>query len=136
MVPLRPVEPNGAFYIFVPIPRSLDEAGVVKLFATEFKILLVPGSAFGMENHMRVSYGSIKPSEVEEVAKRLMKGFSTVCSLGLRATWSTLLADPTANGRDGQWAPPLMPQEELIKREEAARGRSHTDDGHLHAEDH
>ena len=49
---------------------------------------------------------------------------------------SRAIGHPTANGRDGEWGPPLDDVGVLLKAEDAARGRSHTTQGDLHAEDH
>lgn len=86
--PLCPIKPDGAFYVFVPTPSMLDEAQIVRMFAEKLRIIMVPGSAFGMDHHMRVSFGSIKPGDVEDVAKRLMEGWAAVCREGYRLQWN------------------------------------------------
>ena len=47
------VNPEGAFYLFMKTPED-DKAFVEK--AKEERILLVPGSAFGCPDYVRIAY--------------------------------------------------------------------------------
>jgi len=39
--------PNGAFYLWVRLPRGVHEDDAIDVLARQFKVLVVPGSAFG-----------------------------------------------------------------------------------------
>lgn len=66
----RPGE--GAFYLFPEVPEGISEADFVSLLAKQH-ILAVPGSAFGLEGHVRISY-AVKNSVIEGSRK----GFAAV----------------------------------------------------------
>ena len=61
----------GAFYFFVPVPEGVPEEEALRLLAEEYRLLLLPGSAFGAEGFLRLSYGALATTEVEPVAARL-----------------------------------------------------------------
>lgn len=50
-------EPEGAFYLFLPIPEC-DSVGLAQALATEAAVLTVPGAAFGRrgEGFLRISF--------------------------------------------------------------------------------
>ena len=49
-----------------------DEA--VDVLATQFGVLLMPGSPFGAPRHLRLSYGSLKPQDVADAVLNLKCG--------------------------------------------------------------
>ncbi len=60
---LRCNEPQGAFYVFPDISHYLgggvpDSIAFCKLLLEECHVATVPGSAFGMEGHLRLSYAN------------------------------------------------------------------------------
>lgn len=72
--------PNGAFYFFINIKKVLDSSIKIKTdrefcleFLREENVATVPGSAFGMENYIRVSYS--KSIENLELAIKKLKKF-------------------------------------------------------------
>jgi aspartate aminotransferase len=75
---VRLVAPEGAFYAFPDLSERIgaarngvrDSAGLSNFLIDEAKIVCVPGSAFGMEGHLRLSY-AIGDREIEEGLNRL-----------------------------------------------------------------
>ena len=76
--------PKGAFYIFPNISDYLGRSvrgvtmnscdDIAKFLLDEEGVALVPGSSFGSENHLRISY-SCSITELEKAAERLQRGF-------------------------------------------------------------
>ncbi len=54
--------PEGAFYLFFTHPKIKDSAEFASRLLEETQVALVPGSAFGMEGYLRLSYAV--PQEV------------------------------------------------------------------------
>jgi aspartate aminotransferase len=57
------VKPQGAFYLFCDASKHIgkahkDSAALAHHLLTQGKVALVPGSAFGLENHLRISYST------------------------------------------------------------------------------
>jgi aspartate/methionine/tyrosine aminotransferase len=66
---------DGAFYFFLPVASGAEPAdGIVDFLVRTSSVLVVPGSAFGLANYVRVSYGSVLPEDAEEAAQRLRTG--------------------------------------------------------------
>jgi aspartate aminotransferase len=72
------VPPEGAFYAFPDLTERIgaarngvtDSAGLSDFLIDEARIVCVPGSAFGMEGHLRLSY-AIGDQDIEEGLNRL-----------------------------------------------------------------
>jgi len=72
------VPPEGAFYAFPDLGERIgaarngvtDSAGLSDFLIDEARIVCVPGSAFGMEGHLRLSY-AIGDQDIEEGLNRL-----------------------------------------------------------------
>jgi aspartate aminotransferase len=72
------VPPEGAFYAFPDLSERIgaarngvsDSAGLSDFLIDEARIVCVPGSAFGMEGHLRLSY-AIGDADIEEGLNRL-----------------------------------------------------------------
>ena len=72
------VPPEGAFYAFPDLSARIgaarngvtDSAGLSDFLIDEARIVCVPGSAFGMEGHLRLSY-AIGDQDIEEGLNRL-----------------------------------------------------------------
>ncbi len=75
---VRLVPPEGAFYAFPDLSERIqaarngvsDSAGLSDFLIDEARIVCVPGSAFGMEGHLRLSY-AIADRDIEEGLNRL-----------------------------------------------------------------
>ena len=72
------VPPDGAFYAFPDMSERIrearngvsDSAGLSDFLIDEARIVCVPGSAFGMEGHLRLSY-AVSDEDIEEGLNRL-----------------------------------------------------------------
>jgi aspartate aminotransferase len=65
--------PRGAFYAFPNVARCLDargSAGFCEDLLEEVELALVPGSAFGVDTHVRLSYATSLPV-IEQALERL-----------------------------------------------------------------
>jgi len=65
--------PRGAFYAFPDVSAHLDERGSVGFcedLLDEQRLALVPGAAFGVDTHVRLSYAT-SLAAIEEALKRL-----------------------------------------------------------------
>jgi len=75
---LKCVEPDGAFYLFVNVEAVLRRKGWAddKAFAAnileEQKVVVIPGSSFGMKNWIRLSFATSE-QEIERGLERLKK---------------------------------------------------------------
>ena len=74
VAPMGTIRTNGAFYFLVPVPAFLSEDEAVDILAMQFKVLLMPGRAFGADNYMRLSYGSLDPTVSMAAVERLRLG--------------------------------------------------------------
>ena len=70
------VQPEGAFYIFPKIPEGIDEMEFCKLMVQNF-IVVVPGSAFGVEGFYRLSFCK-KPEDIKRGMEQFEKAYITV----------------------------------------------------------
>lgn len=78
MVGIKLVPPEGAFYAFPDLSERIraarngvtDSASLSDFLIDEARIVCVPGSAFGMEGHLRLSY-AIAEKDIEEGLNRL-----------------------------------------------------------------
>ncbi|WP_044640037.1 pyridoxal phosphate-dependent aminotransferase [Risungbinella massiliensis] len=76
------VRPNGAFYAFLNIEKLLTASGgnfensdeLSKALLEEELVAVVPGSAFGSDRHIRISYATSK-MQLEKALDRLEKFF-------------------------------------------------------------
>ena len=78
----------GAFYFFVPVPEGVPEEEALRLLAEEYRLLLLPGSAFGAEGFLRLSYGALAATEVEPVAARLAEAAARLIAEHSKTTLS------------------------------------------------
>jgi len=75
---IRLVAPDGAFYAFPDLSERIrsarngvtDSVGLSDFLIDEARIVCVPGSAFGMEGHLRLSY-AIGDRDIEDGLNRL-----------------------------------------------------------------
>ena len=78
----------GAFYFFVPVPEGVPEEEALRLLAEEYRLLLLPGSAFGAAGFLRLSYGALAATEVEPVAARLAEAAARLIAEHSKTTLS------------------------------------------------
>ncbi len=76
IAPMGPTRTNGAFYYVVPLPVSTDDWELAGSLANEYKVLVVPGTPFGIPAHLRVSYGNLPSDECSIAAARLAEGLA------------------------------------------------------------
>ena len=81
VAPMGTIRTNGAFYFLVPVPAFISEDEAVDILAIQFKVLLMPGRAFGADNYMRLSYGSLDPAVSMAAVERLRLGFQHLLQL-------------------------------------------------------
>lgn len=88
--PLGTIRTTGAFYFLIPVPPQISEEEAVDILAHQYKILLMPGSAFGAPGYMRISYGSLEPSKSIAAITRLKDGLGYLLNLSSQRTSSTV----------------------------------------------
>jgi aspartate/methionine/tyrosine aminotransferase len=64
------------YTLYFPLSSQVGEEEAVHILATEYGVLLMPGSAFGAPQHLRLSYGSIPPAQVLAAVDKIEKGLS------------------------------------------------------------
>ncbi|WP_224086647.1 pyridoxal phosphate-dependent aminotransferase [Nostoc sp. MS1] len=71
---------NGAFYFFLKVHTNIDAFELVKRLIQEYKVAVIPGTTFGMENgcYLRVAYGALQKDTVTEGIDRLVQGLKTI----------------------------------------------------------
>ena len=71
---------DGAFYAFPRLETKQTDMDIVKRLIREFGIAVMPGSAFGMQEgcYLRISYGALDQSTVEEGMQRLINGLNAI----------------------------------------------------------
>ncbi|MFC7328293.1 pyridoxal phosphate-dependent aminotransferase [Marinactinospora rubrisoli] len=68
-IPIRP--PQGAFYLFPSMPGTdRDDVALARTLLEDAGVAVVPGTAFGMPGHVRVSYAGA-PEAVADGVRRL-----------------------------------------------------------------
>lgn len=76
------VRPQGAFYAFPSISRTgLTSIEFCERAIREAGVALVPGTCFGAEGHVRLSY-CVSDSDLDEALHRLARFVSTICVEG------------------------------------------------------
>lgn len=78
------IKPKGAFYVFPNVSHYFGrtfrgkkmESGddIARFLLDEERVVVVPGSGFGSEDHVRISY-ACSMAELEKAAERLTRGF-------------------------------------------------------------
>jgi aspartate aminotransferase len=83
---VRLVPPDGAFYVFPDCserirasrrPEVRDSAGLCDYLINEARVVCVPGSAFGMEGHLRLSYAA-SDEHLAEGLDRITRAFESL----------------------------------------------------------
>ena len=76
------VRSDGAFYVFLRLKTELPDMDIVKRLVREFRIAVMPGGAFGMDQgcYLRISYGALDEVTLEEGMGRLTSGLDIIIS--------------------------------------------------------
>ncbi|MFN7853481.1 MAG: pyridoxal phosphate-dependent aminotransferase [Dolichospermum sp.] len=71
---------NGAFYFFIKVHTKMNDLELVKNLIQEYKIAVIPGTTFGMEDgcYLRVAYGALQADTAKAGIERLVKGLQTI----------------------------------------------------------
>lgn len=71
---------NGAFYFFLKVHKNMNDLELVKQLIQEYKIAVIPGITFGMENgcYLRVAYGALQADTATAGIERLVKGLQSI----------------------------------------------------------
>lgn len=79
--------PRGAFYLFPSVKQFIgrrmngkvirDDVSLCEYFLDEKHVAMIPGSAFGAKNYLRVSY-ACSMQELQKAVERLRKGFREI----------------------------------------------------------
>ncbi|NJS11700.1 MAG: pyridoxal phosphate-dependent aminotransferase [Microcoleus sp. CSU_2_2] len=72
----------GAFYFFLKVNTQLDTMELVEQLIREYKVAVLPGTTFGMDNgcYLRVAYAALEPETASAGIGRLVKGLKTILS--------------------------------------------------------
>lgn len=78
-------EPAGAFYLFLPYrnptgAKPTEDEKVVDILASKFRVLVVPGSFFGLSGYLRVCYGAVDEKQADLAAKALAHALRNILS--------------------------------------------------------
>ncbi len=73
--------PMGAFYFFLKVKTHLDSMTLVKKLIETYKVAVLPGNMFGMNEgcYLRVSFGALQSEAVVDGIRRLTKGLTEIC---------------------------------------------------------
>ncbi|MBE9003785.1 pyridoxal phosphate-dependent aminotransferase [Fortiea sp. LEGE XX443] len=71
---------DGAFYFFLKVHTQMDAFELVKRLIQEYKVAVIPGTTFGMENgcYLRVAYGALQPDTAKAGIERLVQGLENI----------------------------------------------------------
>ena len=70
----------GAFYFFLKVQTQMDDFELVKRLINEYKIAVLPGTTFGMNQgcYLRVAYGALQKETAKEGIERLVNGLRNI----------------------------------------------------------
>jgi aspartate/methionine/tyrosine aminotransferase len=70
------VATEGAFYLLLKLDTAKNDLQLVKSLIDEFKVAVIPGCAFGLEEgcYLRVSYGMLDEATAVIATQRLVEG--------------------------------------------------------------
>ncbi len=77
----RLVVPQGAFYAFIEVFSEHSDTELVRRLILNHQVGVLPGSTFGIEKgcYLRIAYGALQKSTVNEGIVRLVKGLQAEC---------------------------------------------------------
>lgn len=72
-------QPAGAFYVLAKLPGGLDDVKVCKFLIEQYRVAVLPGSTFGIEEgcSLRVSFGGLAIEQLGEALTRLQSGIKS-----------------------------------------------------------
>ncbi|MCX7097511.1 MAG: pyridoxal phosphate-dependent aminotransferase [Methylococcales bacterium] len=72
---------DGAFYLLLKLDTQRNDLQLAKALISEFKIAVIPGCAFGLQNgcYLRVSYGMLDEEKLPIALQRLQAGLLALC---------------------------------------------------------
>ena len=70
----------GAFYLLLRLHAEIDPLQLVERLVREHRVAVIPGTTFGLADgcYLRLSYGALRPAEVEEGVGRLVDGLNAI----------------------------------------------------------
>ncbi|WP_341732329.1 pyridoxal phosphate-dependent aminotransferase [Microcoleus sp. EPA2] len=70
----------GAFYFFLKIDTQIDTMELVEKLIREYKVAVLPGTTFGMENgcYLRIAFGALDSETCVAGISRLVTGLKTI----------------------------------------------------------
>lgn len=70
----------GAFYFFLKIDTQIDTMELVEKLIREYKVAVLPGTTFGMENgcYLRIAFGALDSETCVAGISRLVTGLTTI----------------------------------------------------------
>ncbi|MEM9137009.1 MAG: aminotransferase class I/II-fold pyridoxal phosphate-dependent enzyme, partial [Cyanobacteria bacterium P01_F01_bin.42] len=74
------IEPQGAFYFWLKIATQRAAIDLVRTLIYDFKVAVIPGSAFGSEDdcYLRIAYGALALNTVEQGISRFTAGLQAL----------------------------------------------------------
>jgi aspartate/methionine/tyrosine aminotransferase len=71
---------DGAFYFFLKVHTQMDTWELVKRLIQEYKVAVIPGTTFGVENgcYLRVAYGALQQETAQTGIERLVQGLQNL----------------------------------------------------------
>lgn len=81
---VRIIPSKGAFYILIELDIHEAPIDVVEVLIREFKIAVIPGSAFGLEKgcYLRIAFGALK--NADDALERLINGLKSIRDHGIK----------------------------------------------------
>ena len=73
---VKVVSTDGAFYLLLKVDTQLNDLALAKKLISDYKVAVVPGSAFGLHEgcYLRVSYGMLDEDACVIALDRLISG--------------------------------------------------------------
>lgn len=73
-------EPDGAIYFYLKVNCDLEPIALVKRLVEDYKVAVIPGSAFGSDNgcYLRLGFGAVTGDKFKEAIDRFYKGISSL----------------------------------------------------------
>jgi aspartate/methionine/tyrosine aminotransferase len=77
---------DGAFYSLLKIHTQMNDLALVKTLITDFKVAVIPGCAFGLQDscYLRVSYGMLDEQRAALALQRLVSGIGALCRANIQ----------------------------------------------------
>ena len=75
------VATEGAFYLLLKLDTEKNDLQLVKALISEFKVAVIPGCAFGIDDgcYLRLSYGMLDEDTASIATHRLIEGLRKLC---------------------------------------------------------